>query len=385
MDIIKAAKEHIEKLLSEKLDEHVKYHNLTHTLAVTEASQDIGKALDFNQEQLEVLALAALFHDSGFVETYEGHEAVSQQYAETFLNGHQYPEDKTAQVLHLIGITQKDQMPQTMLDKAMKDADLSNLGREDYFAHLADLRYEWEHFLGENHSDAQWYKLNHKFVKKHNYYTDAAEFLYGKQSQANQKQLKKMAKKEKKARSKSLESAIANSKSAQMMFKTALRNHLDLSNLADNKANIMLSVNALIITIAMPMAASYVRTNPYLLVPTISLLLSCLGSMIFATLATRPIKMTGYTEEEKIKSRESNLFFFGNFYKMDYKTYQKGMQIIIDDEKNLESSIMRDLFFLGLSLGKKYNQLRICYNIFMIGIIITVIIFGIAYSVSGPV
>ncbi len=380
MNIITEARDYIKELLSEKLDQNYRYHDLNHSLAVTEASQEIGKALDFDETQLEILALAALFHDTGFVETYEGHEEISQRFAKDFLEKNNYPAEKTKHVIHLIGMTKKDQSPETVMDKAMKDADLSNLGRENYFAHLADLRFEWQHFLGQEHSDAEWFKLNHKFVKEHNYFTEAAAFLYGKQSKANQKQLKKMAKKEKKAKSKSLESSIANSKSAQMMFKTALRNHLDLSNLADNKANIMLSVNALIITIAMPMAASYVRAMPYLLIPTISLLLACLGSMIFATLATRPIKMTGYTEEEKIKSRESNLFFFGNFYKMDYPTYQKGMEIIIDDEKNLESSIMRDLFFLGLSLGKKYNQLRICYNIFMIGIIVTVLIFGITYT-----
>ncbi|GJM36504.1 MAG: hypothetical protein DHS20C18_55050 [Saprospiraceae bacterium] len=384
MNITTVAKEYIKRLLTEKLDPSYYYHDLAHTLAVEEASQVIGKALEMSETELEILSLAALFHDTGFVEIYQGHEEVSKNIAATFLKEQNYPDDKIKQVVHLIDITKKDNIPETVIEKAMKDADLSNLGRDDYFRHLADLREEWALFLNEKYTDAKWYKLNHKFVKRHNYYTEAASFLYARQSKANEKQLKKMAKREEKVKGKILEGSIANSKSAQMMFKTALRNHLDLSNLADNKANIMLSVNALIITIAMPMAATYVQANPFMLVPTISLLISCLASMIFATLATRPIKMTGYTDEEKIKTRKSNLFFFGNFYNMDFDAYQTGMQIIINDEKNLENSIMRDLYFLGLSLGKKYRQLRICYNVFMVGVIITVIIFTISYSVATP-
>ena len=97
------------------------------------------------------------------------------------------------------------------------------------------------------------------------------------------------------------------------MFKTALRNHMDLSNLADNKANIMLSVNALIVTIAIPMGAGYVNDDSHLMIPVIILLLTCLSSMIFATLATRPIPMTGHTSQEAIQEGRANLFFFGNF------------------------------------------------------------------------
>jgi hypothetical protein len=167
-----------------------------------------------------------------------------------------------------------------------------------------------------------------------------------------------------------------------MMFKTSLRNHLDLSTLADNKANIMLSVNALILTIAAPMAISYVQDNVLLIIPLIMLLITCLLSMIFATLATRPIKMSGLTSDDQILGGRSNLFFFGNFYLMDYDEYSMGMQKVISDEDKLENSIRRDLFFLGRSLGKKYKQLRICYNIFMIGMIITIITLIFAYTIS---
>ena len=74
--------------------------------------------------------------------------------------------------------------------------------------------------------------------------------------------------------------------------------------------------------------------------------------------------------------------FFGNFFKMSYIEYQKGIQHIMDDESKLEDSIMRDLYFLGKSLGNKYQRLRICYTVFMGGIIFTVLVFGISYLIS---
>ena len=88
---------------------------------------------------------------------------------------------------------------------------------------------------------------------------------------------------------------LADSKSVQVMFKTASRNHIDLTNLADNKANIMLSINAIIITITIPLMPTYLEQDMTLLIPATTLLLTCVVSVIFATLATRPISMKGVT------------------------------------------------------------------------------------------
>ena len=390
--IVAAAERYVTALLKEKLTEDHRYHSLQHTFKVRDAALALGKSMGLNEEGLELLGLAALFHDTGFTETYEGHEAISGQIAQAFLESHGYPEEKINQVCLLIDATYPAKYPASTLEQVIKDADLSNLGSESYFDTLQDLRYEWAVFLNQAYDEKEWYKLNFKFVKEHEYFTSAARELYGFQSEVNRQKLKALRKsytepkKKKTDKKKKVEKEpskfghIAGSKSAQMMFKTALRNHLDLSNLADNKANIMLSVNALIITIVMPLAASYVKSNLYLLVPMATLLATCLLSMIFATLATRPIKMMGYTSRDLIESGKSNLFFFGNFYKMTFTEYQDGMQEVVSNDENLEGAIMRDLYYLGHSLGRKYYQLRICYTIFMWGVIATVVVFGISYS-----
>lgn len=396
MSITQEAEEYVTSLLTEKLSATHTYHSLDHTMRVRDACLEIGKGMKVKDEELEVLELAALFHDTGFIAQYDGHEEASHKIAQDFLTARAYKQKYLEKVLTCIDITKMGVEPKNQLGEIMKDADLTNLGRADYLETLANLRQEWEVILGQKHSDVDWYQLNRSFLKSHSYYTDYAEKHFGAQVKQNQKVLKNLAKAEKVNMKKPTKpskppkppkpspSSITGSRSAQMMFKTASRNHLDLSSLADNKANIMITVNAAIVTVALPLAWSYINTYEYLLAPSITLLITCLGSMVFATLATRPIKMIGFTDEEKIKSGQSNLFFFGNFFNMSFDQYYLGMQQTIEQEERLEGAIMRDLYFLGRSLGRKYNQLRICYNIFMVGIILSVIVFLVAFNVLAP-
>ncbi len=379
--IVASAEQYVMNLLEGLTKDHV-FHNLQHTLAVRSAVVDISRQMNLTVEEKEMLELAALFHDTGFIEVYEGHEKVSEKMAMEFLEKKGYEEEKIQKVIQCIAVTLPSKQPQDQLEKVIKDADLMGLGTDNYPVALAALRHEWEVFLHKSFSDVEWFEMNDKFVSSHNYFTEAAQELYGEKKEQNRKYLKKTAKKERKEKSKNGgEGKIRGSRSAQMMFKTALRNHIDLSNLADNKANIMLSVNALIVTVAVPLAASYISDNLVLGIPVGSLLITCLTSMIFATLATRPIKMMGETSMDSIKKGTSNLFFFGNFYKMSFEEYQEGMEHVISDEANLDVTIQRDLFFLGKSLGRKYHQLRICYNIFMIGMVVSVILFVVIYRI----
>jgi len=377
--IVEETEHFVKQILTDELTVDHRYHNLPHTLAVRKACLEIAERLEIEEEEKEILELACLLHDTGFTEVYQGHEGISHRIARDFLRERGYPENRLQQVLRCIDATFPPNRPSGLLEKVIRDADLANLGSINYPEQLAALRHEWEVFLGQTFDDRDWFRLNRDFLRETRFFTAPAQEMWGSRKDINEKYLKRMAKQLKKGGRKA-ETTIQGNRSAQMMFKTSLRNHLDLSTLADNKANIMLSVNALILTIAAPLALTYVQNEVLLIIPLIMLLITCLASMIFATLATRPIKMTGYTDTEKIETGQSNLFFFGNFYDMDFEEYSIGMEQVISDPDKLESSIRRDLFFLGRSLGKKYNQLRTCYNIFMIGMIITIITMVATYS-----
>ena len=165
----------------------------------------------------------------------------------------------------------------------------------------------------------------------------------------------------------------------ETMFRTTLRNHVQLSAIADNKANIMLSINALIISIVISLLLPNIKNDPILIFPSAILLIVCISAIIFATISVIPNVTKGEFSKEDILKKNANLLFFGNFYKMKIEDFEWGIKEVMEDSEFLYRSMIRDFYNLGLVLSKKYRYLRICYHIFMFGIVISVIAFIITY------
>ncbi len=380
MNHIDKATEYIVEFFNQQIDPIYVYHNLEHTLSVLSSVEKItNKAADLSSDDLLIVQLAALFHDTGYNNGPENHEGRSAQIAESYLKENGFDQDFIDKVKACIYATRMNSKDTDRLSLILQDADMSGLASDNFFDTTERLRQERNNILKEHISKNKWNETNIEFLKQCKYKTTEAQDLYKAKKNENLAALFKKYNKKQKAKAKDAAQTIATNKSAQTQFKTALRNHIDLSNIADNKANIMLSVNALILTLALPFLIDKSIDNSHFLLPTIVMSAVCLTSMIFATLATRPIKMDGYTSPEKIKNNESNLFFFGNYHKMSYEEYKAGVKYVLSKSKALDDSITRDLFYLGRSLGKKFGYLRWCYNIFMYGITVTVVALLIVY------
>jgi len=153
---------------------------------------------------------------------------------------------------------------------------------------------------------------------------------------------------------------------------------MELSSMADNKSHIMISVNSIIISVTLSVLVARISYYPQFIAPACILLLTCLVSLTFAILATRPSVSSGKFTEDDIRSKKANLLFFGNFHKMQLQDYQWGMNQLMKDREYLYNTMMMDIYFLGVVLAKKYRYLRIAYTIFMWGLILSVIAFGLA-------
>jgi predicted metal-dependent HD superfamily phosphohydrolase len=372
--IVQRAESYVTGLLKKGLTKDHVYHDLKHTLSVRDSSLQLGKKYRLNEEELELLELSALFHDTGFSQTYDNHEDVSKEIAADFLRKENYPEDKLSQIIELIEITKVTVEPVTLLQKILKDADFNTNGAT-YQEKSDALRHEWRVFCGNTMNDDEWLRNNIEFWNSHQFYTGEALALYGEEKR---KTLKKLNKKMEKAKEgeEETEFSIAINKNAQMMFKTTLRNQIDLTNIADNKANIMLSINSLLITFGMPLLVTQLEKFPSLIWPGTTLLATCVLTIVYATLATRPVKMEGFTDLSKISQGNTNLFFFGNFFKMTREDYIRGLRQVTMNEDILDKTIVNDLYFLGRALGQKYHRLRVTYSIFMIGMVLTVGVFA---------
>jgi Family of unknown function (DUF5706) len=243
------------------------------------------------------------------------------------------------------------------------------------------------------------------FMSNHRYFTAAAEELYNPRKLKHIKQLRKqqlrlnptgvasvedLARKDKHQKDKGPASKTAGKSNAQIndaeigrgvetMYRTTYRTHINLSGMADSKANIMLSINAIVMSVAMPQLLPRVEEYPQIMIPAVLLLFVCITAMTLATLSTRPKITEGKVTREAIESRKANLLFFGNFYNMKLEEYHWGMMEMIKDREFLYTSMTRDLFYLGVVLAKKYKYLTYCYNVFMYGMIGVVLAFMVAF------
>jgi hypothetical protein len=150
---------------------------------------------------------------------------------------------------------------------------------------------------------------------------------------------------------------------------------MDLSALADTKSNIMISINGIIISIILASISPKIDANPFLLIPTVILLLGCLTSMVFAVLAARPRVSSEFITLEEVKRSRANILFFGNFARLTEDDYLTGMTELIRNTDLAYKNMMRDTYGLGQVLLKKYRLLRVAYTIFMIALIAGVLSF----------
>jgi hypothetical protein len=173
----------------------------------------------------------------------------------------------------------------------------------------------------------------------------------------------------------------------ETMFRIASENHITLSSMADTKANIMISINSIILSVVVSVLFRKIEEFPHLLVPTLLLVSSCLLTIIFAVLSTRPHVSTGKFTRQDIEQKKTNLLFFGNFHGMALEDYEWGVKQLMGDRDYLYTSLTKDIYFNGKVLARKYRLLRWSFNIFMFGFVAAIVGFIVALLMyySGPV
>ncbi|HTH30879.1 MAG TPA: Pycsar system effector family protein, partial [Lacibacter sp.] len=151
--------------------------------------------------------------------------------------------------------------------------------------------------------------------------------------------------------------------------------------MADSKAHILISVNAIIISVILSVLIGRLQETPYLTIPTIIFLLVAVSTIVISIIATRPKISGGVFTSQDISDKKTNLLFFGNFYKASYEEYNAAMREMMKDTDYLYGSLIKDIYTLGTVLARKYKLVRLAYNVFMIGIIVSVLAFGVAYYI----
>ena len=393
-NLITQAEDFVTHFLNENLDSKFVYHNLAHTQRVVSKAQELIEESDLSNLEQQQLILAAWFHDTGFTKTINGHEAESVKIAADFLKKHDVSEENIAIISKIIMSTEMSYEPQTKLEGLIKDADCAHVSSKNYESYASLLRKEWELTADKKLLKPEWLEENINFLSNHSYHSDLAMSKWQSRKGKNlakliqsQNKIKVSTEKfkQKKAELKfKKEKLELPDRGIETMFRVALRNHITLSDIADTKANILLSVNAIIISVALSNLLPKLDnpSNTYLIFPTLIFMTSTVASIILSVMATRPNVTKGKFSREDVKNKKVNLLFFGNFHQMKLNDFEWAMQEMMKDKDYLYGSLTKDLYFLGLVLNRKYNLLRTTYTVFIIGLVISVMAFAISFGMS---
>jgi predicted metal-dependent HD superfamily phosphohydrolase len=369
------------------------YHNLDHTRYVVKAALKIAEYYQLNNEDLFILNAAAWFHDTGYLVNQQDHESSGAKLAEEYLEKNDVDTRVTDKVVATIMATVMPQNPVTLLEQIMCDADLYHLSKKTFMEKSEELRKEMEALNHKEITKELWWPGTIAFMERHHYTSDYGKRVLEPKKAENLALLKaevetnnhhtdyqqlekdveedepKKEKKDKKDKKDRPEKGI------ETMFRITSSNNQRLSDMADKKAHILITVNSIILSAIISLVLRRLDENGYLIMPTFVLLAVSLTSMTFSILATRPTIPHGTFEQRDLDDKTVNLLFFGNFYRMPIEQYKHGMEMVMDDKEFLYGSLIKDVYSQGAVLGRKYFLLRWAYNVFMFGLIVAVIAF----------
>jgi predicted metal-dependent HD superfamily phosphohydrolase len=396
-NILKKAESFVTGLFEKNNTDHLLFHNLEHTKTVVARAKEIASQYELSETDETILYTAAWFHDTGhlFVEP-AMHEIKSAELVKDFFARHIIDgEALVGPIENCIMATRIPRNPKTVPEQIICDADTYHLGTKDFKTTNKLLRKEYiqRKLIPEN---TNWNKKSLEFLESHRYYTAYCQSLLDEGKQKNIERLQKKllndtvaelspgdtGKGSGKDGAADQKKSSLLSKGIQTMLRLTSDNHLELSGMADGKANILISVNAIIISVILSVLLRRLEIDTYLTIPTITFLVFSLTTIVIAILATRPKISGGRFSKEDILNKRTNLLFFGNFHKATLQEYEWGMREMMKDEDYLYGALIKDIYYLGVVLGKKYKLIRIAYFVFMIGIIISVLAFAIAVMLN---
>ena len=388
-ELVKECYDVAKQKIEETSDPKISFHNWEHTENVFTAITEIASnTKDITEEQIELLQIASLFHDITSCIDHKDHEIKSAELATDFLQEKKIADEKIDFVKKLILATKLSHKPENVYESIIKDADLNHLSKGNYiykpFINLFKEISNWK-----NLTPNKWVEECIIFFDQNKYYTEYAIENYNPGKKKNKTRLIELSKmnieslddlveetkKFKKKPNKKKADKSKPDKGVETMFRIELRNHVTLSRIADDKANTLISVNAIIISIVLSTLFPKLDNNPYLTLPAIFLVTSSITTIIISIISTIPRTTHGILSREDVIKRRGNIVFFGNFHKMNLDDFEWSIDELLNDKDYLYKTLTRDLYYLGKVLNKKYSYLRTGYITFVAGLIVSIIIF----------
>ena len=385
------AKEHVFELFKKQSNARLVYHNYELTNQFIAQIETIAQESQVSDAAKELARLAGLFCFTGYLSNYARATEESVQQAERFLSARSYSKAKTEKIKDLIRMLASQKTPNMPEQELFNDAYNALKFGEGYANKMPLLLLEQELMQQRKMSKEQWTSLQlqellgvkfYTSVGKQTYESILANNIYNVKKQVNKYQRKgSIILEEPKTIGifEDLEEAIPN-RAIQTYLRTNYRNHINLSAIADNKANIMISVNAILLSVLISLLTykNMAETTPMVLMAFFTFFTTGLASLIFAVLSARPKVTTVNKNITDIDELKKNMVFFGSYVHLELDQYEQAVDAMFRDGALIYGNMARDIYFLGKVLDKKYRYLTNSYNIFMVGFAATAVILMVA-------
>lgn len=364
------------------------FHSYHFTRDLVETAAMLCSEVHAPEETAELVRTAAWLLPTGYLINYSDPVGASEANARKFLQGQRHGAAADS-LIALIGRVMRRQTPANLAEQILSDAYHIVRYIDQYETRHALLRLEQELLLNRRHDRLEWTQLELQELLGVKLYTPYARMEY--EGQLAEQILGRKQRIEKLSRGESLELIASEGISApfqqldqgdmaraiQTFFRANYRNHINLSSIADNKANIMISVNSILISVLITFLSyrNIGENNPAILLPVVIFIVSGAASLIFAILSARP-KVTMLNHKgQPMQEVQKNIVFFGNFVHLDLDQYELAMDAMFRSGELMYGNLTRDLYYLGKVLDQKYRYLSVSYTIFMIGFVATVLTF----------
>lgn len=379
--LLAAAETAVYQLLAEHLPPRYVFHDFNHAKASAAIAAELTAEANLPEATRNALIIAAWFHDVGYTEGEEGHEQRSAEQAKQFLKP--FPETVIdhALVEQLILSTMPGQKPESKLEQWLHDAHYSFLGRKRFERRGQLLRLEEEAISGKNYTTHEWERRLLELQLDTKFLTPEAHEAFASRKNKN---IAEQRDKIRKARKTTVRKKTGKDfgRGVDTVYRVTLRNHINLSSIADGKANMIISINTLVLSILITagsagfsISPSNFEENLEFILPVLLLMVTSLMAITFAVFSAIP-KVSGqdFTDED-VKKHNVSLLYFGNFLSLPKEQFVGYLRDLKEDQEVLYDDLSRDLYNLGLVLKKKYRLLTYAYRTFVGGLVLSFLVF----------
>jgi predicted metal-dependent HD superfamily phosphohydrolase len=396
-ELLRETATYVEQYMHENFTDDFMFHNYRHTAKVVRACDLLSIESGLARHDAHLVHLAAWFSNIGYNQDAVKHEEHSVKHAKNYFEAKGLDKEDIKEIQECIMATQSPQHPHTTTARILCDAVLYHLSDNNYFDELKLLRREWEITRGIKYSDEEWFQINMDFLQSHFYFTPFARRNFDKEKKSNLAKIKGHLSIIKNAGGHDInvghdigaqqiddgknlfDSGTKLERGVETLFRTASHNHMQLSQMGDGKANILISINSIILSVMISFVITRLDVSRHLIIPVIMIIVVCVTTIVLAVLSTRPKISHGRFTAQQIISREANLLFFGNFHNMPLAEYKSAVKEMMLDKEFLYESLIMDIYYLGRVLARKYRFTTWAYNVFMFGLVVCMIAFTISF------